>query len=170
MKPLLPLLVGALLAAPGVSAQPDFSSLEERMTGREFREAGLDKLSEEELANLNDWLEQNLDQPIADTAPDGDDDSLETRQEIRRQVEEEMRAEQEGDKSEIVTTIPGHFTGWEGRTVFELANGQVWRQTTGGSHRFSVEDPTVVIYPVSFGGWRLRLEEGGPSIGVERVK
>lgn len=170
MKPLLPLLVAGLLAAPGAPAQSDFSSLEERMTGREFREAGLDKLSEEELANLNAWLEENLDGSGSGPATAGDGDSLKTRQEIRREVEEEVRAEQEGDRSEIVTTIPGHFTGWEGRTVFELANGQVWRQTTGGTHRFSVEDPTVVIYPVAFGGWRLRLEEGGPSIGVERVK
>ncbi len=169
MKPLLPLIIGALLAAPGAWAQSDFSSLEERMTGSEFREAGLDKLSEEELKNLNIWLRANLALP--ESAAAADSDSLEERQRIRSEVEEEVRLEQGlGKRGEIVTTIPGHFTGWTGKTVFELDNGQVWRQTSGGTYRVSEDDPTVVIYPVSFGGWRMRLEDAGPSIGVTRIK
>lgn len=169
MKPLLPLFIGALLAASGASAQSDFSSLEERMTGTEFREAGLDKLSEEELKNLNIWLRTNLALPESATAADSE--SLEERQRIRSEVEEEVRLEQGlGKRGEIVTTIPGHFTGWTGKTVFELDNGQVWRQTSGGTYRVSEDDPTVVIYPVSFGGWRMRLEDAGPSIGVTRIK
>lgn len=165
MKPLLPLIAGVLLAAvPGAWAQTDFSSLEERMSGSEFRAAGLDKLSEEELANLNAWLRGNLELPASS------DESLKTRQEIRQEVEAEVRAESEGERGEFVTTVPGHFTGWTGNTVFELANGQVWRQISGGSYRVSMDDPTVVVYPVSFGGWRLRLEDAGPSIGVKRIK
>lgn len=169
MKPFPYLVIVALLTAPAASAQSDFSSLEELMTGSEFEEAGLDKLSEEELRNLNTWLRTHLETAGAASAPDAD--SAETRREIRQEVEAEVRQEQGLDeRGEIVTTIPGHFTGWTGNTVFELANGQVWRQTSGGSYRVSKDDPTVVIYPVSFGGWRLRLEDAGPSIGVERVK
>lgn len=169
MKPFPCLVIAALLAAPAASAQSDFSSLEELMTGSEFEEAGLDKLSEEELRNLNTWLRTHLETAGAESVPESD--STETRRQIREEVEAEVRQEQGLDeRGEIVTTIPGHFTGWTGNTVFELANGQVWRQTSGGSYRVSKDDPTVVIYPVSFGGWRLRLEDAGPSIGVERVK
>src|SRR5687768_13605210 len=52
------LLIALALAAP-VAAQ-DFSSLEERMSDAEFRAAGLDRLSPEELANLNGWLRTRL--------------------------------------------------------------------------------------------------------------
>lgn len=162
MKTLLSLIAGLLLAVSGAQAQSDFSTLEERMTGDEFRDTGLDKLSDEELRNLNDWIRSNLNvEAVSD---------LETRQQIRRQVEEEVRAEQEGERTEFTATVPGHFTGWTGNTVFELANGQIWRQVSGGTYRVSMEDPTVVIYPGAFDSWRLRLEDAGPSIGVKRVK
>lgn len=173
MKPFPYLVIAALLAAPAASAQSDFSSLEELMTGSEFEETGLDKLSEEELRNLNTWLRTHLESTDADADADADSDAdpAETRRQLREEVEAEVRQEQGlNERGEIVTTIPGQFTGWTGKTVFELANGQVWRQIDGGTYRVSMDDPTVVIYPVSFGGWRLRLEEAGPSIGVERVK
>ena len=37
-------------------AQESFSSVEERMTGREFKETGLSKLTDSELEALNKWL------------------------------------------------------------------------------------------------------------------
>ena len=48
---LLPLALAAAFSA-GMAQAQTFSSLEERMTESEFRAAGLDKLSEEELAAL----------------------------------------------------------------------------------------------------------------------
>lgn len=156
----------ALAVSAVASGQDDFSSLEERMTGKEFEAAGLDKLSDEELSRLNEWIRRNVAGKTAD--------DVRLRQQIRREVESEVQAEQKaeesGEREEIVTTVPGHFTGWTGDTTFELANGQVWKQISGGSYRVSLDDPTVVIYPVSFGGWRLRLEDYGPSIGVKRVQ
>lgn len=164
-------VIAALLAAPAAAAQSDFSSLEERMTGSEFEEAGLDKLSEEELRNLNTWLRTHVESADSDSDADSSPVSVEQRRQLREEVEAEVRQEQGlNERGEIVTTIPGHFTGWTGKTEIELANGQVWRQVDGGTYRVSMDDPTVVIYPVSFGGWRLRLEEAGPSIGVKKVK
>ena len=37
-------------------AADGFSTLEERMSGKEFKETGLGKLTDAELAALNDWL------------------------------------------------------------------------------------------------------------------
>lgn len=164
MSRAMPAILMLFLAwAGGAPAQESFTSLEERMTGKEFEGAGLDKLSEEELARLNAWIRRNVsgssvtEGAAAMPAPGG-------------AGEDRRGFPADEDKSEIITTIPGHFTGWNGKTVFELENGQVWRQTSGGSYRVSMDDPTVVIYPTSFGGWRLRLQEYGPSIGVRRVK
>ncbi len=50
------LCIAALATGGAASAAGDFSTLEERMTDAEFRAAGLDRLTAEELANLNDWL------------------------------------------------------------------------------------------------------------------
>lgn len=145
-----------LVAALSASAQGGFSSLEERMSGKEFREAGLEKLSPEELAELNTWIRENVaHEAVPERAPPGPADA---------------GRDDSGDRQEIVTTIPGRFTGWGNNSVFELENGQIWRQISGSSHRVNMEDPTVIIYPVSFGGWRMRLEAGGPSIGVKRVR
>ena len=51
-----PVLFCLLLCGISVLAQERFSSVEERMTGKEFKASGLDKLSDEELAALNSWL------------------------------------------------------------------------------------------------------------------
>ena len=49
-------LLAALLAAPTLSDQEQFPGVEALMTEKEFDAAGLDKLSTEERAALNDWL------------------------------------------------------------------------------------------------------------------
>ena len=52
------LVLFLVLAAPAAIAQ-EFSSLEERMSSDDFSAAGLERLSAEELARLNDWLRAN---------------------------------------------------------------------------------------------------------------
>ena len=52
----LTLAACALLASGAALAQQGFSTIEERMTGKEFTETGLTKLSPEELDALNEWL------------------------------------------------------------------------------------------------------------------
>src|SRR3546814_11473862 len=59
-------LAGIMLLAPAVVAAQQFSSLEERMTYNEFRAAGLEKLSADELAAPNTWLRPDLPQVAAD--------------------------------------------------------------------------------------------------------
>ncbi|HSH26408.1 MAG TPA: hypothetical protein VK972_01340, partial [Wenzhouxiangella sp.] len=46
----------ALALCTTVLAQESFSTLEERMTGQEYMETGLHKLSKDELAALNEWI------------------------------------------------------------------------------------------------------------------
>lgn len=98
-------LIAALTVCGALYADQPFSSLEERMTAREFREAGLDKLSPEELAALNRWIrERSLAEGEA--------------VELRRQQAGpagDRRGFDDGDRSTIRSRIKGPFTGWTGK-------------------------------------------------------
>jgi hypothetical protein len=151
---LLALLLG--LSLPAASA--DFSSLEERMSDAEFKAAGLDKLTPEELAALNAWLQRRTagTAPAATYVPPSED-----RTGFRDPV----------DTDGVVSRIAGEFSGWSGQTQFKLENGQVWEQAESGSMRgVSVDSPAVTIKPAFMGSWLLKVEGYNQAIRVRRVK
>ena len=155
---LLPALLAFALTA-GTAAAQEFSSLEERMSAKEFKEAGLDKLTPEELAKLNEWLGGRMRAPVAaPVAPpedrrgflDGSDD----------------------DESDVVTTIPGRFRGWSKKgDRFVLSNGQVW-EVSDSTPKFSVNvvDPKVTIEAGAFSAWYLSIEGYNARVKVRRIK
>jgi hypothetical protein len=149
-------------AAP-LSAQDEqpFSSLEERMTGREFNEAGLHKLSADELAALNDWIRQRS---VAEYEPPTD---AGTGAGAATEAPSSGTLAREPFQSRIV----GEFTGWTGDTVFELENGMVWRQVDDATFYIPpVENPTVTIRPGFMDSWVLTIEGYNSSARVERVE
>jgi hypothetical protein len=75
----------------------------------------------------------------------------------------------DGDHKELRARILGEFTGWEGKTLFKLDNGQVWRQSTSGVYRHKATDPEVVIEQ-GLVGYKLRVVETKRSIAVRRIK
>ncbi len=171
-----PLLVVAILcAASAAFAQSQsFSSLEERMSAKDFRAAGLDKLSDAELAALNAWIERNVrladpaiaaavaqgQLPAAAAAAAGTEPSA---------VESQVGFEN-ARRDEVVTRIAGTFKGWYGKTEFELANGQVWQQVEDDRYPMNVENPTVTIKPGAFGSWRLQIDGYNRTTLVKRIK
>lgn len=59
------------------------------------------------------------------------------------------------------------------RLQVELENGQVWRQISGDTQRLRVDldrNQTVDIEESRIGGYRLRLNEMGRTIRVERIR
>jgi len=69
----------------------------------------------------------------------------------------------------IVTRIDGQFEGWDGDTIFQLLNGQIWQQDRYAytySYRFS---PEVLIFPV-IGGCEMQVEGVSSTIRVRRLK
>jgi hypothetical protein len=73
----------------------------------------------------------------------------------------------------VQSTIVGKFSGWQGKTVFQLANGQYWQVTNNGESYFTPpkENVEVTISPAALGGFwmdfpklkarvRVRLMEG----------
>jgi hypothetical protein len=142
------------------------------MTGQEFRETGLHKLSDEELAALNRWIRQRsltLEEfrgEVADTRTEP------TREASTAEATEDRRGfEERIERSPINSRIVGNFTGWRGNTVFELENGMVWRQAENDVFAVrEMENPEVVIRPGLFGTWRLSVEGYSSAVRVERVR
>jgi hypothetical protein len=152
------------LAVSPVQAQ-EFSSLEERMSARDFREAGLEKLSPEELARLNAWLAANgLAAPaaVATATPLGTAPPAEDRRGFRERL----------DTREISARVAGTFTGWAGVTEITLDNGQVWRVTDPNSRlrTGAVESPRVTLRAGALGSWWMIVEGFNTRAPVERIR
>ena len=155
---LLSFALSALLA--GAASAQQFSSLEERMTEAEFKAAGLDKLTPEELARLNAFIAGETAEiasalPAATPATD-------------------LRGfpQRTGEAGEIYSSISGEFRGWSGAgTRLKLDNGQVW-EVTDSTARLKVlmNDPQVIIEPGAFGSWYLRVEGYNSRARVKRIK
>lgn len=157
-KFLLSFALAALVA--GAASAQQFSSLEERMTEAEFKAAGLDKLSPEELARLNAFIAQQ-NAATATTLP-AQPQAADTRGFYQRS----------GPQGEIITSITGEFRGWSAAgTRFELDNGQVW-ETTDSSTRLAVRltNPEVIIEPGVLDSWYLRVAGYNTRAKVRRIK
>jgi hypothetical protein len=147
----LTLLVAAAAAA-GAQTPP---TLEERMSQAEFHAAGLDKLSPDELAQLNAWLGAHggasTKYVTASGAPVFYPDSVK--------------------KEAVEAHLVGPFDGWRGHTVFTLDNGQQWQQAESGSFSFNTtKEAKVKIKPMLLGAWLMYVDSCGCSVRVNRIK
>lgn len=163
----LALFLLALWVPATLWAQQGFASLEEQMTGEEFRAAGLEKLTPAELAALNEWIRARslatLDSPRL--APSGSVGQSGGRDEYAPPDIEKMKREP------IVTRINGSFSGWDGQTVFRLENGMIWAQTDNDKFfTQEIRNPTVTIEPALFGAWKLSVEGHDEACKVKRIQ
>ena len=161
LRSLLPL---ALLAAFALSPLPVLAQkpIERDMSPEEFKAAGLDKLSAEELAKLNVWLGRKIDTAATEAA------SL-----AKDKVEQENRGFFHFGKSEpIVARISGEFRGFGKGRNYTLDNGQVWRQIDD-ARLVGVRktDPTVRLTPSIVGNaWYLGIDGYSTHAKVQRVE
>ncbi len=145
-----------LLCAPALLLAQEFSSLEERMSFNDFKAAGLDKLSADELRALNAWLSENAKTTISTAVAPVDSRGLRV-------------ASPPGET--IVSRILGEFSGWRGGTTFNLENGQVWQSDPGNSPlAVKLTDPVVRIKPGLFGTWYLQVEGYNSTAKVKRIR
>lgn len=156
------LLIG--LITSGLEGQ----SLREQMSAEQFARAGLEKLSEEELAYLNDWMSGKVDEEkervVNEIIPDGDD-RFGAEETIKRNVDR-IRPE----PAALTARISGPFDGWSGDTVFRLDNGQVWKQVQRGKFSVRLEDPLVRIEKGFLGAYFLSVDGFGSRVKVKRLK
>lgn len=136
--------------------------LQEEMTAEEFKAAGLDKLSAEELARLNAWLDRKIDIETDKAAA-----------EAKKKVEDDTRGFFNfGSTEPVVGHIVGEFRGFARGREYTLDNGHVWKQIDEASLvGVRKTNPGVKVTPSLIGNaWYLAIEGYNTRAKVQRVK
>lgn len=154
------LLSSALLMA----ALPSFAqdAIERQMTPEEFKAAGLDKLSAQELARLNAWLNRTLDTATSKAATAA-----------KKKVEDDNRGFFHfGSAEPVKGRLVGDFRGFGQGREYTLDNGSVWKQVDGATLAgVRLSNPEVTITPGLVGkGWFMAIKGYNTRAKVERVK
>jgi hypothetical protein len=142
--------------APVRAAREEMSgSIEQVMTPGEFKAAGLNKLSPEELQKLNAWL-QGYREVAEKTA--------------------EKKATARAEKVEhtkmdlLVSRVDGTFNGLTGRTVIRLQDGTVWKQANADDrYRSKVTDHPAAVVIHGIFGYKMQVE-GTQEFYVDPVR
>ena len=146
--PLCALLLACI--APHVRAD-DNSTLEERMSFKEFTRLGLDKLSPDQLRGLNDWMKAH-GQTCAPLAANG-----------MQAAPAASSAQPAATPDRVTSRIAGEFAGWEKGTVLVLDNGQKWEVRDDDPLVASREKSPAVTVEKGLLGWTMSVA-GHPEI------
>ncbi|HIE5096339.1 hypothetical protein WG628_15735 [Stenotrophomonas maltophilia] len=157
------------LSAPALAQRVVDGDLQQQMSPAEFKAAGLDKLSAQELATLNRWLQGKVEAATTQAV-------AAVREEAREQGRQEVIVKNRGffdfGSSEPITgTLQGEFRGFGKGRVYVLDNGQEWEQTDTtsvvGVHK---QSPKVSIKPGVMGVWYMKVEGVNSQPKVRRSK
>ena len=75
-----------------------------------------------------------------------------------------------GPLDKLESSIPGRFEGWNAKTKFRLANGQVWAVAENSSVFYNLVDPKVVLKKGLFDVIYLEVEGVNQRVRVRRVQ
>ncbi|MFT5141005.1 MAG: hypothetical protein ACI9H8_002418 [Lysobacterales bacterium] len=181
------ILIFLLVTNFAIYAQDSFSTVEERMTGKEFMESGLSKLTDSELDALNKWLRdhsiatmenravspRSSVSPVASVpgSPAKASAPAATVATTATGVDKRGFEGKDVDLSIIVSPLIGEFKGWDGETVFKLQNGMIWKQSENGRQITKILiDPVVTIKPGMFNSWNLSVEGYNRNVQVKRIQ
>ena len=161
------------LATPALAQRVVEGDLQQQMTPAEFKAAGLEKLSAQELSTLNNWLQGKVAAVAADARE-------QVREQVREQAREEGRQEvivknrgffDFGSKEPIKSTLQGEFSGFGKGRTYVLANGQEWEQVDAASlSGVRGESLAVTITPGVMGVWYLQVKNSNTRAKVRRTK
>ena len=158
-----------MISANATLAQDAFSTIEERMTGKEFNSAGLSKLTPEELAALNSWLRARSVATLDSANPNAGSGSPTQGGADARGFETQTSAAI--SDQDIVSVVKGQFSGWTGDTIFELENGMVWQQVETGTFYIPATTGAVVVIDKGIlNSWRLSAQGYNKTIRVRRLE
>ena len=142
-----------ILAGPTVAAPQEISgSIEQMMTPEEFKAAGLNKLTPDELQKLDAWLQGY-------------------RQVTEQAAEKKASAKASRTKMDlIVSRVDGTFLGLTGRTIIRLEDGTVWKQANADDrYRSTVTDHPAAAVIHGIFGYKMRVE-GTQEFYVDPVR
>ena len=149
-------LAASLVSLPAAEPEnPEFPGIQKAMTPEQYEAAGLSKLDPAERAKLDEFIKNYVavsNEKVATSAVD-------------KAVKENKVSAPEIINSRIV----GPFTGYNGRTIFTLENGQRWAQSQRDSAYYpKMESPGVIIVKKGF-GYRMYIA-GATDISVTLVR
>ncbi len=145
-----------ILAESAHAAREEMSgSIQQMMTPAEFKAAGLNKLSAEELQKLDAWLQGY-------------------RQVAEQKAEKKATARaaqvEHAKMDLIVSRVDGTFHGLTGRTIIRLEDGTVWKQANADDHyRSTVTDHPGAAVMHGIFGYKMRIE-GTQEFYVDPVR
>jgi len=145
-----------LIAGSAAAENPEFPGVQKLMSPKAFEEAGLNKLSAEERARLDDFIRRYTASTSQEAATAA--------------VEQAVKEDKVPSIPQVIESrLVGTFTGYHGRNRFQLENGQIWAQSQQVSRSFPpVDSPPVIITKA---GWGHRMYIlGGGNIRVSKVK
>ena len=172
-----------------LGAQAEPGGLKDMMSPEERQKSGVDTLTAEQRQFLSEWLLENYTRNPAKvvsspaTAPDTSPqqaasneataDTIEA--EIDRRVAARLADNRASEKkpasdSSFEARLTGNFTGWSGKTVFRLDDGQVWRQRSAANYRYRGTDMRVKFKKNWMGGWEMTVVSSGKTVLVSKVK
>ena len=174
MKNLLFFILAVSMSGLAISAG-SFSTLEERMSGAEFKETGLDKLTGDELAALNEWLRRHSVATLENaSASSGSSAALARSSKDLRGFDDQPDDDSDGKNPELINaTIIGTFIGWDRKgTLFKLDNGMVWQQSEKDTFytKQPMKNPEITIEKGFMGIWRLSLVGNDEKVRVKRFE
>jgi hypothetical protein len=119
----------------------------EKMTAREFQNSGIEKLTNEEITELNNWLDRYI-----------------------LKIATILKNRSSSNSGDVIeSTIEGEFNGWDGETIFKLDNGQIWQQSSYSySYKYSYR-PKVFIFKVG-SVYKMKVDGMSNAIYVKRLK
>jgi hypothetical protein len=173
--------LGAQASEPG--------SIEDMMSAEERLKSGVDTLTAEQRQFLSDWLRENyarnpakvVSSPatVPDTSPQRAASSEATADTIEAEIDRRVAArladnraseKKPASDSSFEARLTGNFTGWSGKTVFRLDDGQVWRQRSAANYRHRGTDMRVKFKKNWMGGWEMTVVSSGKTVLVSKVK
>ena len=149
----LVLSVTLALAEQLRAAPPEMTgNIKEMMSPEEFKAAGLNKLSADELQKLDAWLQGY-------------------RQTTEQAAEKKATARASRTKMDlIVSRVDGQFNGLTGRTIIRLEDGTVWKQANADDrHRAKVTDHPAAAVMHGVFGYKMQIE-GTQEFYVDPVR
>ena len=139
----------------GAAPEEMSGSIQQIMTPEEFKAAGLNKLSPDELQKLDAWL-QGYRQVTEQTA--------------EKKATAKASAESHAKMDLLVSRVDGTFNGLTGRTVIRLEDGTAWKQANADDrYRPKVTDhPAAAVIHGVF-GYKMQIE-GTQEFYVDPVR
>ena len=144
------------LSAGGSAQQPalgeNFPGVQKVLSPEQYEAAGLNKLSPEERAKLDDYLRGYVTGATQRVAEKAAAHAVDTAVKERKVEPPQL----------IETSIVGRVDGWKPDKIFILANGQHWKVIDHGNRYFPpLDNPAVFLVKEGFFGYKMAIAGGG---------